>query len=44
MATHGGAAKLTDLLKKLEDCPKASSTKVHDGCKAVYASLPEAVR
>jgi hypothetical protein len=44
MATRGADAKLIDLLKKLADCPKASSAKVHDRCKPVYAGLPEAVR
>ena len=43
-ATHSPDAKLIDLLKKLADCPKASSAKVHDRCKLVYAGLPAAVR
>jgi hypothetical protein len=29
-------AKLTDLLSKLADCPKARSASVHDQCKAVW--------
>jgi hypothetical protein len=32
-------AKLTDLLATLADCHKASSTNVHDRCKAVYEGL-----
>jgi hypothetical protein len=35
MAEHGDA-KLTDLLIKLADCPKARSVSIHDRCKAAY--------
>ena len=38
MAEHGDA-KLTDLLAKLADCPKARSVSVRDRCKAVYEGL-----
>jgi hypothetical protein len=34
-----GDAKLTDLLVKIADCPKARSVSVHDRCKAVYSHL-----
>ena len=30
-----GDAKLTDLLVRLADCPKARSVSIHDRCKAV---------
>jgi hypothetical protein len=35
MEQHGGA-KLTDLLSRLADCPRARSASVHDRCEAVY--------
>lgn len=34
-----GDAKLTDLLQKLADCPKARSAGIRDPCKAVYSGL-----
>jgi hypothetical protein len=37
LAEHG---KLTDLLARLADCPKARSVSVHDRCTAVYEGLP----
>jgi len=39
IAEHGADAKLTDLLHKLAECPKARSVSVHDRCKAVYEGL-----
>jgi len=38
MQQYGDDAKLTDLLQKLADCPKASAG-VREPCKAVYAGL-----
>jgi hypothetical protein len=37
-AEHGDA-RLTDLLAKLADYPKARSPSVHDRCKARYEGL-----
>jgi hypothetical protein len=34
-----GDAKLTELLVTLADCPKASSARMYDRCKAVYEGL-----
>lgn len=31
-----GDAKLTDLLQRLANCPKARSANIHDRCKAVF--------
>jgi hypothetical protein len=38
MAEHGDA-KMTVLLQRLADCPKARSASVYDRCKAVYEGL-----
>jgi hypothetical protein len=38
MEQHGDA-KLTDLLRTLADCRKATSASVYDRCKAVYEGL-----
>ncbi len=38
MAEHGDA-KLTELLTRLADCPKARSPSIYDRCKAVYEGL-----
>jgi hypothetical protein len=34
-----GDAKLTDLLRTLAECPRASSVIIYDRCKAVYEGL-----
>jgi hypothetical protein len=34
-----GDAKLTDLLRRLTDCPKTRSAGIHDRCKAAFEGL-----
>ena len=34
-----GDTKLTDLLQKLTDCPRARSASIHERCEAVYEGL-----